>query len=136
MSTKCHCRFLNELNYLAETNSLLRPKSFRKKKRNILFLYFNLTLWLGLMKISAETVGVIFYQSTFHLVLPRRHRDIVSLNTIPTKQEKQFFQLEVARQSLKKQFKSRWLPIEIRTLQCKSANRVFCYFFYPVFFQW
>ena len=42
---------------------------------------------------------------------------------------KQFFQLEVARQSLKKQFKSRWLPIEIRTLQCKSANRVFLLFF-------
>lgn len=38
------------------------------------------------MKISAETVGVIFYQSTFHLLLPRRHRDIVSLNTILTKQ--------------------------------------------------
>lgn len=47
---------------------------------------------------------------------------------------KQFFQLEVARQSLKKQFKSRWLPIEIRTLQCKSANRVFLLFFLSGFF--
>ena len=47
---------------------------------------------------------------------------------------KQFFQSEVARQSLKKQFKSRWLPIEIRTLQCKSANRVFLLFFLSGFF--
>ena len=65
--------------------------------------------------------------------------DIETLRVLtPSRQNKimrkRFFQLEVARQSLKKQFKSRWLPIEIRTLQCKSANRVFLLFFLSGFF--